>query len=503
MRTILLLLAWQVTACLSAQTFNRTYGLAFPWEEVAGGRTIERNGTFYSLFRQRHLNTFDAYLVFQAVDVSGDTLFTTVLFDTVHPYSPADFQTSMITDALYASGLRANYQPLPYTHDWLIKYDLQGDTIWYREYSNSDSYYNFIIGMHIVLDSADNIIQLGSTLHDLVAPYDDQPAQIYLMKTDAAGNRLWDHTYGNPADNEQPQDHVQLPDGGYLIVGYNYFNQPNPPFYNIKTFLLRTDSLGNELYFNYLPGTNLDLVTIVSTNDDNYLLAGTQCNTNIDSCGVAVVKVDADGNILWQRTHWTDSTNSGIAILDDIVELWDGTVVGCGRLTPDPNDLDALGLVMKTDPAGYKLWSRTLDKTPSYDSFTRITACSDGGILMTGQMQRDQLSDVWLVKVDSNGCDSAGCPLDIHTGVTPVVTSSEDEKRYSVPDHCGPPTSRGETHVTLDVRDALGRVVRTERLPGASGNYTFTRGDLPTGVYTATLLMAGTPRTTIRLLIEH
>ena len=176
--------------------------------------------------------------------------------------------------------------------------------------------------------------------------------------------------------------------------------------------------------------------------------------------------------------------------------------------------------MVKTDGAGYLEWQRFVDKTPSYDSFTRITACSDGGILMTGQMQRDQLSDVWLVKLDSNGCDSAGCPLDIHTGITPVVNSSEDEKsavlaampnpfsgstvlRYSVPDHCGPPTSRGETHVTLAVRDALGREVRTERLPGASGDYTFTRGDLPAGVYTATLLMAGTPRTTIRLLIEH
>ena len=133
MRITLLLLVLQTCVCVPAQTFNRTYGQSFPWEEVAGGKAIELNGQFYSLFRQRHLNTYDAFLVFQAIDDTGDTLFTTALFDTVHPYSPADFEKSRITDHMYASGLRANYQPLPYTHDWLAKYDPVGDTLWYKQ----------------------------------------------------------------------------------------------------------------------------------------------------------------------------------------------------------------------------------------------------------------------------------------------------------------------------------------------------------------------------------
>ena len=371
---------------------------------------------------------------------------------------------------------------------------------------------NFLGSQEVVEGSDSNLIHLGLTVHDLIAPFDDEPQQIYLMKTDAQGNRLWDHTYGNMAHNEQPQDLVQLPDGGYLIVGYTYFNQAMPPYYNIATFLLRTDAQGNELNINYLPGTNLDLTCIVAAYDGNYVLAGTHCNTDIDSCGVAVVKVDADGNILWQRTHWTQDAGTGIAIIDDIAELADGTFIGCGRLTPDPNDLNALGLVMKTDPAGFQLWNRTLDKTSSYDSFTRITSCSDGGILLTGQMQRDQLSDVWLEKLDSNGCDSAGCPEDIHTALPPVDTSSAVEThavltampnpfsgitvlRYAVPVGCG--------QVTLVVRDALGRSVRTEGMPGSTGIHTFESGELPAGVYLATLLFGGEPRATVRLLIER
>jgi hypothetical protein len=61
----------------------------------------------------------------------------------------------------------------------------------------------------------------------------------------------------------------------------------------------------------------------------------------------------------------------------------------------------------------------------------------------------------------------------------------------------------GGVQVTLEVRDALGRVVRTERLPGTTGNCTFNSGELPSGVYMATLYSDGTPQATIRLLIER
>ena len=354
-----------------------------------------------------------------------------------------------------------------------------------------------------------DLVVFGLTFHDTQAPYDDQPVQLYLMKCDSGGNRLWDHTYGNAADNETPSDLVELPDGGYLLMGYTYFDQTTPPFYNIKTFLLRTDSMGVQQYFFYLPGTNLDLTCITATSDGDYVMAGTKCNAAIDTCSVAVVKIDASGNILWQRELWPDSTHAGISILEDIVELPDGSLVGCSRTTPVSGGLNAMGLVMKTDASGYQLWNRVIDKTPAYDSFTRITACSDGGIMLTGQMQRDQLSDVWLVKIDSLGCDSAGCPEDIHTGITPVVNSSEDEKSAvlaAMPNPFStntlitfPPMSRESG---LVVRDALGRSVRRVQLVAGSTSTAVDLGDQPGGVYVAELRSAGSLIGTVRLLKE-
>ena len=299
---MLFLLAWQVSSCLSAQTFNRNYGQAFPWTEVTAGRTIERGSGYFTLYHQDQGNTYNAFITLQAIDTNGDTLFTRRILDTQHPASILGFEASRTSSGAFGSGLKRNFVPLPYTHSFLVRYDVEGDTLWYREYSNSDSFYNFIAGLQIALDSADNVVQLGSTTHDLVAPYDDQPAQIYLMKTDAQGNRLWDHTYGDPAINEQPQDHVQLPDGGFLIAGYSIITVSIDPFVQAaQPFLLRTDSIGIEEWYTTIPDLNMSFTSIAPLTDGGYIVVGGWCPNTVDTCGGLMVKMDANGNIQWQR----------------------------------------------------------------------------------------------------------------------------------------------------------------------------------------------------------
>jgi hypothetical protein len=510
MRTTLFILAVQLGVCLPAQTFDRNYGHAFPWTEITAGRTLENGSGYCTLYHQDEGNTYNAYITFQAIDLNGDTLFTRRILDTQHPASVLGFEPSRTSTDMFGSGLKQNFVPLPFTHGFLVRYNDQGDSLWYREYSNSDLYYNFMAGLNMVVDSNDWIIQLGSTTHDIVAPYNDQPAQIYLMKTDAQGNRLWDHTYGNPVINEQPQDHVQLPDGGYLLVGY--YQVLNQQFLvdHVVGWLLRTDSIGNELAYTELSDP-YGITFITPSNNGHFIIGGGYSDT---CCGVRsagfVACVDQDANVLWNRVYYGPDS---LDYFKDGVELSDGTLLLCGEASLDPASYDQAGWVMKTDANGNMLWQRFIDKTPTYDSFTRITACSDGGILLTGQMQRDQLSDVWLVKIDSLGCDSAGCPEDIHTGVTPVVTSSECDKGDELMAIPNPSNGHlqlrgawlsGLHSAQVEILDATGRLVFSKEVEAnEAGMLDVGLTDQPTGLYIATVRTMTGDISTVRIAIQR
>ena len=127
-----------------AQTFNRNYGLSFPNQEYTAGRTIERIGINYTMYRYRRYNIDPTcYLVFQATDANGDTLFTKAIEDTLHPYTANSFESSRTTVDLFGCGLKQNIITLPYTKSYLVRFNELGDTLWYHEYSNSNTYYEF------------------------------------------------------------------------------------------------------------------------------------------------------------------------------------------------------------------------------------------------------------------------------------------------------------------------------------------------------------------------
>jgi hypothetical protein len=488
-------------------TFNRLYGLSFPNEELTTCRTIERNDTIYTLFRLDRYNDSPAsYLIFQAANTVGDVLFTTALTDTVHPFATGSFASSRTSSDFFACGLKQNQEVLPYTTSYIVRYNDLGDTLWYREYSNIDPYYNFIANWALEVGPNDELTVSGYTIHDTQAPYNDVPIQFHLLRTNAEGVRLWEHNYGNPSINEIPEALAPTPNGGFMIGGYYQVFTQNFQVDHAVAWLLKTVSLGNELWYRELDG-NVGIQFIHPLQGGSFLVGGSSSDT---CCGVRIAgfiaKMDTAANLIWRKDYYrADSLDS----FWDGLELSDGSLLLCGEVNQTPGVFDQAGWLMKTDGEGNILWDRVIDKTGGYDTFSRITATSDGGILLTGQAHSDQLSDVWLVKIDSLGCDSAGCPLDIHTGITPVVTSSEEEKGEFLTAQPNPfstntlitfpPMSRESG---LVVRDALGRSVRRVQLVAGSTSTAVDLGDQPGGVYVAELRSAGSLIGTVRLLKE-
>jgi hypothetical protein len=508
MRPLALLFTVFSLPCLHGQTtFNRLYGLPFPNEELAGGGSIERYGVNYTILRLDRYNDQPAsFLIFQATNSAGDLLFTTSLADSVHPFAPTSFVNSRTTSDFFGCGLKQNQEVLPYTTSFIVRYNDQGDTLWYHEYTNSDPYYSFLTNWAMVVGPNDELTISGFTIHDAQAPYNTGPQRIHLMRTSPLGIKLWEHTYADHQHNEAPAALAPTPDGGFMIGGYYQVFTQNFQVDHAVAWLLKTDSLGNELWYRELDG-NVGIQFIHPLQDGNYLVGGSSSDT---CCGFRiagfVAKMDTAANLMWRKDYYRADSLDGFW---DGLELSDGSLLLCGEVNQTPGVFDQAGWLMKTDGEGNILWDRVIDKTGGYDTFSRITATSDGGILLTGQAHSDQLSDVWLVKIDSLGCDSAGCPLDIHTGITPVVTSSEVETHAMLTAVPNPFTNTTlitfpplEAGGELVVRDALGRVVLRKRPSAGSTSVEITLRSEPPGLYIASLACTGHQTRSVRLMHE-
>ncbi|PCH92466.1 MAG: hypothetical protein COB85_08120 [Bacteroidetes bacterium] len=169
---------------------------------------------------------------------------------------------------------------------YLIRTDMNGDTLWTRTYGGTDKDY----GHSVQQTSEGGFIVTGYT-----KSYGAGNADVYLLKTDANGDTLWTKTYGG--DSTDVANSVQqTSDGGYILVGYSesFLSVPR------TLYLVKTDSLGNLLwargctYFGWDEGKSVKIDSV-----GNYLIGGSSgvwVGSNVD---VFLLKTDNLGNKIW------------------------------------------------------------------------------------------------------------------------------------------------------------------------------------------------------------
>jgi len=163
---------------------------------------------------------------------------------------------------------------------YLIRADSMGNIIWTRTYGGA----GVDLG-HAVQQTTDGgYIVAGRTL-SFGAGFDD----VYLIKTDAAGDTLWTKAYGG-GGFDGARDVRQTTDGGYIVGCHtNSFGAGA-----IDIYLIKTDSIGNVLWAKTYGGTKGELIRSVrQTTDGGYIaLGGTQSFVNGND-DIYLVKTDS------------------------------------------------------------------------------------------------------------------------------------------------------------------------------------------------------------------
>jgi Secretion system C-terminal sorting domain/Domain of unknown function DUF11 len=237
----------------------------------------------------------------------------------------------------------------------------------------------------------------------------------------------WQNTIGGSGFDDL-RSIQQTADGGYILGGISTSDISGDKTENASGvydfWVVKTDSLGVIQWQNTIGGNDFDkLYSVQQTSDGGYILggisysniSGDKSENCIGNYDYWIVKVDAQGSILWQNTIGGD----------DLDELWSiqqtsdgGYIIGGSSQSSVSGDKTENNLgdkdywVVKTDSLGIIQWQNTIGGN-DIDNLNSISQTMDGGYILGGWSASNISSDkseaclgstdYWIVKTDAQG----------------------------------------------------------------------------------------------------
>lgn len=275
---------------------------------------------------------------------------------------------------------------------FLAKIDTGGTLVWIKKYLHNDNDESNTIKI-----TPDNkVIIVGNSSPNPNTTYND----VLLIKTDLNGNLIWRKRFGDMYEEQYFTIEILKNNTEYLLGGMHGYYSTGDPYFDMS--IMRTDTAGNIIWQQQY-GTAADETAgcAIQTLDSGFVLSGTY-----NSSG-ALLKLDKNGNQKWVKNYGfpTDSYIRYVKQLPDssFAFIVSYTYAPTNSFTGFLNKTDKNGNLLwqrvypgpTTIPNYFFGFNTTADKgfimTGQYNHI--------------GQPYQN----MWLVKTDSLGCDSITC----------------------------------------------------------------------------------------------
>jgi hypothetical protein len=287
---------------------------------------------------------------------------------------------------------------------YLIKTNAAGEILWEKTYGGE----GYAAGATLFQTGDGTLLISGSTRSPGAGDLD-----IFVMEVDRDGNELWSKTFGGPLDEVGAA--WPLDDGGYLLGGNRVdpndlvVDDPGVAGYagfagRSNVYLARIDAEGNERWSRTFGGENNVLaMSALPAADGGFVILATIMYFPENDDDIYLLKVDADGNEVWSRT-WNQGMSSGYGL----VGTPDGNYLVTGPYSP-PEEMDRSTrdfLFVQFDAQGNEVWTSTFGDPEIIDYAQVLAATADGGYVAAGGAERDLTTwdaDIVIVKIDERG----------------------------------------------------------------------------------------------------
>jgi predicted secreted protein len=293
---------------------------------------------------------------------------------------------------------------------WLILTDDNGNA------QSSHTYGGVLddIGWDILEVSTGGFVLSGETESFGAGDFD-----AWLIRVDASGNHLWNHTFGGTYD-EWGWSVIEVSTGGFAISGRTASLGAG----SSDVWLIRTDADGNELWNKTYGGIYSDVGReLVEVSGGGFAIIGATQSYGSGSSDVWLIRTDADGNELWSRTFGGLTSDSA----NGLIEVSTGGFAIVGRTQSFGAGATDLWLI-RTNANGNSLWNQTFGGL-SLDEGQSLVEISTGGFAITGFTGSSGagVEDLWLIFTDTSGTSLVnytfgGTEFDIGNSIIEVST---------------------------------------------------------------------------------
>ena len=285
------------------------------------------------------------------------------------------------------AGYTRSYGTMSGRNAWLVKTDPLGNEVWNNAFGGEDDE-----EAYAVLQTADEGYVFAGYTKSLGLGGND----VLLIKADSIGNSQWIRTFGGAQDDEG-YSLQQTTDGGFIIAGVtSSFGAGGR-----DVWLIKTDSAGNETWNRTLGGFGSDGAwSVQQTSDGGYILTGWTFSYGPGFLGNAwLVKTDSAGIEQWDQVFGGDDVDRGYSVR----ETTGGGYILTGYTSSSGAGLYDM-LLIRTDAAGNAEWNRAFGGS-GRDYGNAVQQTSDGGFIITGYTLSFGAGgdDLWVVKTDSSG----------------------------------------------------------------------------------------------------
>ncbi|MFC2137610.1 hypothetical protein ACFLTE_05565, partial [Bacteroidota bacterium] len=184
---------------------------------------------------------------------------------------------------------------------------------------------------------------------------------------------------------------------GYFIVGST--NSKGSGGYDVWLIKL---SITGEIIWEKTYGNEKDEygTCIVEDTYEGYIICGTTNSTQSGYKNVWVLKIDALGQLIWEKTFWGSDNDNAY----DIIATPDkGSVILASKEAKADNDKDVW--LIKLDKKGKMLWQSILGERYIDDEAFSFVKTPDDGFMIAGYSNTgsEKKEDIYIIKTDSRG----------------------------------------------------------------------------------------------------
>lgn len=188
---------------------------------------------------------------------------------------------------------------------WLVRVDSTGYLLWSRTYHNWDI--DRCFEPHCLVQNNNGGFTIAGYTYNST-----QSNDVWLIRTNAVGSVIWNHTYGATDEYQRPYGLVKCAPDGYALIAAN---KTTGGLYT-DAWIIRTDGGGNELWNQTYGGEESDGGSqIIEMPDGGFTFVGATHSFDMGQGDIWLVRTNANGSILWNHTIATPYGESGVSFV--------------------------------------------------------------------------------------------------------------------------------------------------------------------------------------------